>query len=524
MPYVRYYVLFCGIELAQNTDDDIHPPSIKFDVRFQFFSNGGLAICLLVALSVACLKNSLTRSFWLDECLTAWIVNDGFYNSWSRSLTRQVFSPLYFVVIELWGSLFGFNELTLRIPSLIATVGTGLVVFRVGFFLRGIACGTLAVILLLSSPFLPQLLYARPYGIVVFLSTVLLEFLITANIGKLHRVLIFIGACVFIPLLHPLYSLVLIAFGLVYAFDQTRWSVESRKVVVAGLLCGTISSAVAFFHALVQSGQAPRLSFALEPGIAALGEWLFPLGISTPVALALMLVNGFKGTNSRELKNSSAAFNALIIWSFLAPLTFFCLAKVSAINLFVPRYAGWAFPGFLLFISLTLTRESRSYMQSGAQFLVAACAIFINFNLHPSEENWRAAARLLKQSKVTDQMPVLVTSGLVEGRDTVWLKNRDNQNYYLSPAIVYQMPGNLVPAPPTIDTPNGRDFLGEQMSILLKSSEPKLYYVFNQQSPGGSRLLQSYTVRLKDYGFELSQVSEEGLVRVAVFTNNHLKN
>ncbi len=74
---------------------------------------------------------SLNQSLWLDEGVTARVVREysltGIINQFSPT---DFHPPLYYLLLKLWTSVFGFSEIALRMPSVICILLAGFLVYR----------------------------------------------------------------------------------------------------------------------------------------------------------------------------------------------------------------------------------------------------------------------------------------------------------------------------------------------------------------------------------------------------------
>ncbi|MEK7403919.1 MAG: hypothetical protein AAB225_02315, partial [Acidobacteriota bacterium] len=68
-------------------------------------------------------------SLWLDECGTYWVIKDGLQSMYPRSLLLLQ-SPLYCLTAAAATWVGGLNELALRLPSVLAMIGTAALLYR----------------------------------------------------------------------------------------------------------------------------------------------------------------------------------------------------------------------------------------------------------------------------------------------------------------------------------------------------------------------------------------------------------
>ena len=60
------------------------------------------------------------------------IVKDGLRDAGSRALWWSATSPLYYAVIWVVVQVFGLSEVALRMPSVVFSVGTAVILYKLG--------------------------------------------------------------------------------------------------------------------------------------------------------------------------------------------------------------------------------------------------------------------------------------------------------------------------------------------------------------------------------------------------------
>lgn len=83
-----------------------------------------MAITLIVFLSFIFRIISLNQSLWLDEATSALVAKMSFSDIFTKFLPGDFHPPLYYLILKFWTSVFGFSEISLRIPSVIFGIGT----------------------------------------------------------------------------------------------------------------------------------------------------------------------------------------------------------------------------------------------------------------------------------------------------------------------------------------------------------------------------------------------------------------
>jgi len=119
---------------------------------------------LLVALLALYLAVS-SQSLWLDEAISANVTKNNNYTQIVNNFSKFDFHPPgYYFVLKAWADIFGYSEISVRIPSVIFMLVTVYIVYLLG----GVGAAALA-------GFNPLLLYysheARMYSLVTMLLT-----------------------------------------------------------------------------------------------------------------------------------------------------------------------------------------------------------------------------------------------------------------------------------------------------------------------------------------------------------------
>ncbi len=121
---------------------------------------------------------SLNQSLWLDEAITAKVVRQfSLFQISSLFSPADFHPPLYYIVMKMWNSIFGYSEIALRMPSVIFSLLTGHAVFLIGTRMKNQKFGLWAAALYLFNPL--AIYYsqeARMYSMVTFLLTFALYF------------------------------------------------------------------------------------------------------------------------------------------------------------------------------------------------------------------------------------------------------------------------------------------------------------------------------------------------------------
>ncbi|OGK45712.1 hypothetical protein A3B40_05540 [Candidatus Roizmanbacteria bacterium RIFCSPLOWO2_01_FULL_37_16] len=143
-----------------------------------------LLLIFILALLVRLI--SIDQSLWLDEATTARVVKEyGFTQIVNEFSVRDFHPPLYYLFMKLWTNIFGYSEIVLRFPSVIFSLLTGYVIYKIAKLLNGYIIGIWASIFFLINPLIIYYSQeARMYMMVTFFLTVALYFLmIISHVG-----------------------------------------------------------------------------------------------------------------------------------------------------------------------------------------------------------------------------------------------------------------------------------------------------------------------------------------------------
>lgn len=127
---------------------------------------------------------ALNQSLWLDESTTANVART--YSYWeivTKFSPHDFHPPFYYLFIDLWTSIFGYSEIVLRLPSVIASVVSGYVVYLITVLkLRLQKNRTVALLSASLFVFNPLVVYysqeARMYALSTLWTTLLFYFIL----------------------------------------------------------------------------------------------------------------------------------------------------------------------------------------------------------------------------------------------------------------------------------------------------------------------------------------------------------
>ena len=393
---------------------------------------GALVMCLLWFMP-------LGNSFWLDETVIAFLIRNNFQETIYRAFI--ISHPVLFTAIEWLMRHLGDSEIVLRLPSVSASVGSLIVLYRLGSEAIDWEAGVVfACMHLTLMSVAVQAANARPYAIALFLEYVSILWLLRwTRSGKFRHGLLWIAAAVFATYFHHLF---IIALGTEFVFASIV-TLHSNVLRFRDLAwCGFVAG-VGLIPAVPQAVMIARQSrlFAWVPT----PDWTDLLIALLPVSalIGVCLITGFACLNKdwpawkRPPYASLTWLGALL----LAPiLVLFIAARAGSVNLFTGRYLLSTTPGCVLLFGWML----RGLEPILVRRMSLTCALLVigmtagkvdGFTSAPNytRELWREAVR---DAPLSGGM--LVYSGHVETRRLDWLQDPEHWDYLICPVLVYR--------------------------------------------------------------------------------------
>lgn len=343
----------------------------------------------------------INQSLWLDESLEALALRGHFGSLLSYSLS-DFQPPLYHFILSAWTRLFGFSEIALRIPSLLAGLFTVYFVIKLAELLGNKKVGMIVGLLAATNPLL--IYYSqegRTYILTTLFVTMSFYFLLKrSSFAYLFSTLLAIWssylACLVVPL-------------------QLLYLVRHKRFRLALALTLTSSTFLLWLPSLWQSLQIGLGDASSIPG------WGRVVGGLSLKALALTWVKMNIGRISFESNYlyggivSSLALlhiyilrktrlSILILW-FLVPIFL-----ASLISIWVPVYSYtrllFIIPAYLLLLAIGLSKLPKLYLSIVLMLNVAFLSIFW-FYPRFHREDWRALTQYLNTQSGTVILPSL---------------------------------------------------------------------------------------------------------------------
>lgn len=304
---------------------------------------GGLVIALIHFVFYG--FETLTRRTGVDENLTGWIISDSFIDSIVRSATHQGQSPLYFMGLWLWSSLFGSSIVVLRLPTLVAHFATAWQIHRLGESIASRRAGLIASAFFLGLN--PNAYDARPYTFLVLGVVVAARLAIRwSEQPSSGRGVAWAVAAAFVLYMHP--------FGIYAVLPQAIFLWSGRRNGASLRDIATVAAASALFvmpmvpQVLQLSARQSTLVIVDLPTVSTFYGQVLP-GPVAIVILAGLLVNL---ALPRIPEGSQRMLMFVVAWALLPAIALYVQSHVSGDSTFVRRYMNGAYPGLALTMGL----------------------------------------------------------------------------------------------------------------------------------------------------------------------------
>ena len=377
-----------------------------------------LAVGILMCLAAALTEHLIgAKSLWLDEGMSARIAQldpvDGVLATYATPTPGAI--ALYYLLVHFWSAVSN-TEAWLRMFSATCAVAAIPLVYMLSTRLIGRAAGLTAAIVVALSPFVvAEGQQARPYALVILLSTVLtLVFYSAMKSGGLRSWLLYATVAVAGMYVHTTVAYLVASQGAVAGLDLILFRRQSLPTIAARLA----AAAIIVLACLPLAGQflvptSSGLDWIAPPTIQRATTYLRSLtggesllAVTTLSVLATPLVGWSWLRRGRGLEFS------ILIASSVAPIVLELLVSLVR-PMFLDRYLAMSVPGLALVIAaavelLSTLRPARGgaatrrWPRPSAVIRAAACAVIVVLSLSsvgvvygPSKEDWRGAVEMI---------------------------------------------------------------------------------------------------------------------------------
>jgi len=424
------------------------PKSVRDRVFFAIYA-------LAAALSVSVWFLAIRSPLWVDEAATYWQINAGFSEIWPRQFLTFS-SPEYGYILWLSSKLFGTSEFALRIPSILAMLVAGYLLYRAARELFSRDCAILATIIFCVDPIV---VFAandvRPYAFAVLSANaaILILFRLRRSSSNWLAALFGLSAACII-LFHFLFIVILPALGLCFfvlkmgdrkvAWRQFGAALATFALAILPVLPLTIS----LFHNANSHVSEPaptllRLAWTLAP------EWLLPCLCGT--GFAAFLVSAL-APQRRDLRRQYES-TPILLCAYLALIPVLILYGVSAVTSFhmnTPRYLLIAVPGISLCWAVLVDAfrpRSIRLLFCVAFVMITAFFSFSSPLSRRHQVSYKYALEAAERSASVDGAPVLICSNFPESNYVEMPLDSAKESKFFAPLSYYKLSVPVVPLP-----------------------------------------------------------------------------
>lgn len=350
-------------------------------------------------------------SFWVDEAMSV----DFARLSWPQFVhamqTRELNMLPYYLVLRGWIHL-GTEEWIVRSLSVICSIATLPLLYRLGVRLFGVRVGQIGVVLLALHPYHIRFAQeARSYSLMMLLVTASTLLLVRATeFSSRHQVGVwaaYVATSVLAVYAHFYAGLAILAQWLSLAIVRPRGLPWRDVALSAAAICVLLVPLAAF----VLLGHADPAGWIAHPTSRSVGHLIYSLlggarrAGARPlayVAFAAALIASGVATREawRTHRHELEAWHyALVIAGATLPI-FFVLATSLVKPIFVDKYLLECLPFTVLLLAVGIDRLRPRALSLGTLIVILALSVrgVVGYYRRPDKADWRAATRYVLDS------------------------------------------------------------------------------------------------------------------------------
>ena len=417
----------------------------------QWVYNNRLLLILLTVCVVRLWFMLLTGSFWTDETGTAFVVQRP--ADPSLLVAPQVPASIYYALPRAAEKLFGFSEISYRLPSLLLMGVAFFIIGRLAARLIDPAAAWFTVFLCFAmTDFNYYAVDARPYalGICVTAASVffLIEWLDTARWTPALLFLLFAAILWRVQLVFWAFYPVFAIYTVVRLLRGTTKVGWFRAFGVYVLLALTLIPVA--FEALRILRTAKAHVIVPIPRLRSLAHSVAWKPIAFCAGFAWLCGLWFKWR--RHKPASRDAVTLIAVWWLWMPLCLWAYSIVTGTVLFLPRYFSPALPGAALAATAAAAFFIPHARWKQAAVVVAVVGLIAvgHWSVlwpHHSPDDWRDAAAAEHLAARDADTPVIAISPFIEARAPVWSPDYYLPGFLYAPLFVYPLRGRVYPFP-----------------------------------------------------------------------------
>jgi hypothetical protein len=344
---------------------------------------------LAVVVITLCIWPAMGTSLWLDEAGTWWIVRDGIREAVSRALFWSASSPFYYAALWFAVQVLGLSEIALRLPSVIFSLATSIVLYRLARRWFDAEGALVTVVLFFCIPAVEfTVVDARPYalGLLLLVST-WLSMMRWLESTQWSRGVVFVGCAASVVWVH--YTLVAGLIPLLWYAGRLGWR---RSAAAAAAIVVLVLPLVA--QILDTMDRREVLSWAAPPTVLRL---TLSAGIVFLAPLVVFWAAALPSHPSRARHvpgQDKETLAPVMTLALLPPMLTFVISSLGIMQLFVPRYIVSKEVGLALVAAWLVMRIPHARLRPVALVTQVVLMLALNWPqlMHHGGEDWRASS------------------------------------------------------------------------------------------------------------------------------------
>ena len=403
----------------------------------------------------------LLSSLWLDELGTWWVVKDGLSDTVHRALTFQGQSPLYYAIVWAAKGIGGNSEVVLRLPSLIATAVSGVLLYRLARNLIGREAAWFSVLVFAATQSVSfEASEARPYALAT-LAVIASTYALVRWLDDGRRwalALVYALLAVSVVWMHYLYALVLAPQALYAVVRRRRGETE---VSVRRLVAIAVIVTVGIVPLAIQLGSLwdRRSSLSIPGDVSATG---FAMVLAPPILVVSVILGALLARmGDRVLIAPAPARSSTLVllagWLLFPVVAVYLVSALTPVDFLAPRYVASVGPAIALFGGWVIASLEPAAARRIVAVVLAIASVLAFGSTGKNGEDWRAAAAF-ERAHADPGTVVLLHPALVESAQLDWFSDPEKRSYLLSVQSYYPMEGDVMPMPYLLDN-ESRDYL-----------------------------------------------------------------
>ena len=393
------------------------------------------------------------RDIALDEPFTLFYANSNI-KSIIEMLYNENNPPLHFVFLHFWIKLFGLGSLSVRLPSVIFSSLTAVIIYKIGnkFFNDVIGIGA-ALIFTFSTMHIFFSHEARVYPLFCLLTTCSLFYYLNIIKDPLNKANYYMLLVLNILLVYSHYFGFYIVFieGLSLLFLEQKKSIwKPLFLVMIFLTLSYIPMIIIFFHRLGTT--TTYGTWVAKPGITEVYGNLNRFindRYNTALLILLISISFIVLFKQRKLKNifielfQNIYFKIILLW-FVVPYLFMFFISFKY-PMFIDRYILYTSIPFYILIAIVLNHFTQKYSVIAISFFLLSMLITIQLNPDNNrrlKEVVEQVQKLKNNNTITLLAPEYAYMGFVYYYNINYFKDAPNTISDLNKDLIYPIKTN----------------------------------------------------------------------------------